>query len=339
MIAAPAAAAGQNAQERLFYYVDREDSYNSLVKHIDQITIVAPQVYVVDSLGIMWGQLDRRVVDLARKHNVKVMPLFTNEGFQQPGLHRLLGDSVAQRRSVASMVDLCKSNGYWGIQFDVENLNIVDRERFTKWYSDAAKGLHSAGCRISIAVVHRTEEGAGATAYGRFMQDSWRGGYDFAALGKVSDFVTLMTYSQHTRRTTPGPVAGMTWVKESLDYALRFIPPDKLSLGIPTYGSHWFTRADASADRASSTNETVSWTWGNGFAERHGAAIEWDATEQVPFASYSVGGLKEWLFLEDVRAFKAKLDLAKARKVRGFSVWVLGPEDERIWNLLEKEPR
>ena len=65
--------------ERLFYYVDREDSYNSLVKHIDQISIVAPQVYVVDSLGIMWGQLDKRVADLAKKHNVKVMPLFTNE--------------------------------------------------------------------------------------------------------------------------------------------------------------------------------------------------------------------------------------------------------------------
>ncbi|MEP6509021.1 MAG: hypothetical protein ABJC63_12425, partial [Gemmatimonadales bacterium] len=47
----------QGAGERLFYYVDRADSYNSLVKHIDEITVVAPQVYVVDSLGIMWGTL------------------------------------------------------------------------------------------------------------------------------------------------------------------------------------------------------------------------------------------------------------------------------------------
>lgn len=53
-------ALAQDAGERLFYYVDREDSYNSLVKHIDQITVVAPQVYVIDSLGIMWGTLDKR---------------------------------------------------------------------------------------------------------------------------------------------------------------------------------------------------------------------------------------------------------------------------------------
>lgn len=335
---APFAAMGQNAGERLFYYVDREDSYNSLVKHIGQITVIAPQVYVVDSLGIMWGTLDRRVAALAKAHNVKVMPLFTNEGFNQPALRKLLADSTARARSVQSMVDLCTSQGYWGIQFDVENINIADRDRFTRWYTDAAKALHAAGCKISIAVVHKTESGAGPTAYGRFLEDSWRGGYDIPALAKAGDFISLMTYSQHTRRTTPGPVAGLPWTREAVEYFLRFVPPEKLSLGIPTYGGRWYTQYESSTtDRASSTSQTVSWTWGNGFAERYGATIQWDPMQQVPFASYSVGGIYEWLFLEDVRSFKAKLDLAKEKKLRGFSVWVLGPEDERIWDLLKAE--
>ena len=334
----PASAAAQNAGERLFYYVDREDSYNSLVKHVDQITVLGPQVFVIDSLGIMWGSLDKRVDALARKHGVKIMPLFTNEGFQQPGLRRLLADTVARNRAIASMVALCKAHDYWGIQFDVENINISDRDRFTQWYTDAAKALHKAGYKISIAVVHKTEEGAGPTAYGRFMEDSWRGGYDIAALAKAGDFISLMTYSEHTRRTTPGPVAGLPWTKEALEYFLRFVPPEKLSLGIPTYGGRWYTRYDATgADQASSTSESVSWSWGSGFAERHGAQIMWDPIQQVPYASYTVGGINEWLFLEDVRAFKAKLELAKSKNVRGFSVWVLGPEDERIWDLLKSE--
>lgn len=58
----------------------------------------------------------------------------------------------------------------------------------------------------------------------------------------------------------------------------------------------------------------------------------------VPYASYTVGGINEWLFLEDVRSFQAKLDLAREKKVRGFSVWVLGPEDERIWDALKAKP-
>jgi spore germination protein len=324
--------------ERLFYYVDRADSYNSLTKHIDQITVVAPQVYVVDSLGIMWGTLDRRVSDLAKKHGVKVMPLFTNEGFQQAGLHKLLGDTAAQRRSIESMVAICKGNNYWGLQFDVENINIADRDRFTRWYKASADALHGVGCKVSVAVVHKTEDGAGPTAYGRFMQDSWRGGYDIAALARAGDFISLMTYSEHTRRTTPGPVAGLPWTREAMEYFLRFVPPEQLSLGIPTYGGHWFTRGETSGtERAASTSESVSWSWGSGMAERNSAAIQWDPVQQVPFASYMMGGINEWLFLEDVRAFKAKLDLVKEKKLRGFSVWVLGPEDERIWDLLKKE--
>jgi len=334
----PGTLRAQNAGERLFYYVDREDSYNSLVKHIDQITVLGPQVFVVDSLGIMWGSLDRRVDALARKHGVKIMPLFTNEGFQQPGLRRLLADTAARNRAIESMVALCKTHNYWGIQFDVENINIADRDRFTQWYSDAAKALHRAGYKISIAVVHKTEESAGPTAYGRFMEDSWRGGYDIPALARAGDFISLMTYSEHTRRTTPGPVAGLPWTREALEYFLKVVPPEKLSLGIPTYGGRWYTRYDgSSADRASSTSESVSWSWGSGFAERHGAQIIWDPIQQVPYASYTVGGVNEWLFLEDARSFKAKLDLAKEKKVRGFSVWVLGPEDERIWDLLRNE--
>jgi spore germination protein YaaH len=336
----PTTAAAQAEFERLFYYVDREDSYRSLVRHIDQITVVAPQVYVVDSLGIMWGSLDKRVIDLAKAHHVKVMPLFTNENFNGPALRRLLSDSAATARAVRTMVDLCKKNGYWGIQFDVENLNIGDRDRFTEWYTSAANALHAAGCKISAAVVHRSDDDAGPTAYHRFLQDSWRAGYDLAALARAGDFISLMTYSQHTRRTPPGPVAGMPWVREVVEYFLRFVPPEKLSLGIPTYGMHWYTRYNpAIPERADSWNESVSWSWGSGLAQRNGSEIQWDPIQKVPFAYFSPGGTNEWVYLEDVRSFREKLELAREKKLRGFSVWVLGPEDERIWDVLRSDPR
>jgi spore germination protein YaaH len=330
----------QNQFERLFYYVDREESYKSLVKNIDQITVVAPQVYVVDSLGIMWGALDKRVLALAKAHHVKVMPLFTNESFNGPALRRLLSDSAATARSVQTMVDLCKVNGYWGIQFDVENLNIADRDRFTAWYTAAANALHAAGFVLSAAVVHRTDDDAGPTAYHRFLQDSWRAGYDLAAMARVSDFISVMTYSEHTRRTPPGPVAGLPWVREVVDYFLRFVPPEKLSMGIPTYGMHWYTRYNASIpERADSWNESVSWTWGSGLVERNGGTVQWDPVQAVPYAAFSVGGVNDWVFLENARSFKAKLELAHQKKLRGFSVWVLGPEDDGIWDVLRNDSR
>jgi len=328
------AARLQAQTERLFYYVDREDAYRSLAEHIDQITVLGPQSYTVDSLGTFFGGVDARVLRLAREHHVKVMPLFVNEGFNQPALRRLLADTAAQRRSIESMVVACKRNSYWGMQFDVENINELDRDRFTKWFTDASVALHAAGFAISIAVVHRTDDAVGPTAYHRFLQESWRGGYDLAAIGRAADFVSMMSYDQHTRRTPPGPVAGLSWVRDNVDYFLQYVPAAKLSLGIPLYGQHWFARADPSIpEQVRSWSETVSWRWGTHLAERAAAPMRWEETDQVPFAYYPNGGVYEWLFLENARSFAEKLALMKEKKLRGFSAWVLGPEDPDIWKV------
>jgi spore germination protein YaaH len=325
--------AGAQAPERLFYYVDREDSYRSLVAHVDQITVLGPQVYTVDSLGIVYGQLDSRVLALARSRGVKVMPLVVNEGFNQPALRRLLGDTAARSRAIASFVELCRRNGYWGIQFDVENLNIQDRDRFTAWFTDAARALHAAGFTISAAIVHQTDDLAGPTGYHRFLADSWRT-FDLAALGKAADFLSVMSYDQHTRRTPPGPVAGVPWVKAIVEHFLRYVPPEKLSLGIPLYGDYWSARPDPTPERARTSANSVSWFWGSGLAERNGATLKWDDVQQVPYTSFEVGGTFEWLFLENARSFNAKLAIMREHKLRGFSAWVLGPEDPGIWAAL-----
>ena len=329
MLLAPAIVRAQSP-ERLFYYVDREDSYRSFVAHVDEITVLGPQVYTVDSLGLVYGSLDRRVLALAKARGVKVMPLVVNEGFNQPALRRLLADTAARSRAIASLVELCRRNAYWGIQFDIENINIQDRDRFTSWFSDAARALHAAGFTISAAIVHETDDLPGPTGYHRFLADSWRT-FDLAALGRAADFLSVMSYDQHTRRTPPGPVAGMPWVRSVIDHFLRYVPAEKLSLGIPLYGDYWSVRPDPGPDRVRTAANSVSWTWGSGLVERNGATVKWDDVQQVPYASFDVGGTFEWVFLENARSFNAKLALMREKKLRGFSAWVLGPEDPEIW--------
>src|SRR5256885_1865152 len=159
-LALPVRASRGQALERLFYYVDKEDSYRSLIRNIDQITILGPQVYTVDSLGIVFGELDARVLALAKAHHIKVMPLVVNEGFNQPALRKLLADTTARGRATRSLADLCRGNAYWGIQFDIENVNIQDRDLLSAWYRETANALHRVSCTLSIAVVHRTDENA-----------------------------------------------------------------------------------------------------------------------------------------------------------------------------------
>src|SRR5688500_4042643 len=216
---APAQQGGRPV-ESLWYYTDTEESWSSFQRNADRVTVIAPPGYTIDSLGLMFGGVDPMVMRRARERGVRVMPLIVNERFHQPSLRRRLADSAALARSVEQMVALCRANGYWGLQFDVENLPLEDRDRFTRWFTDAAAALRRAGVVTSIALVHRPAEEVGPLGYHRFLLDSWRGGHDLAAIGKAADFVTIMSYSQHTRRTPPGPQAGMAWTRDVASHFL-----------------------------------------------------------------------------------------------------------------------
>ena len=257
-------------------------------------------------------------------------------GFNQEELHQLLTDDVVRSRMVASLGEICRRHQYDGMQIDFENLAIADRDAFTRFYREAADVLHRAGCEISVAVVHRPDVLAGANAYQEWLMDSWRGGYDLRALAEAGDFISVMSYSQHTRRTPPGPQASLPWMEQIIEHFLQFMPPEKLSLGIATGSQHWYTSYDERIvpELARSYSAQVSYAWARGIIERNGGTLHWSDEHQVSYSFFPVGGTFEWIFLEDARSFRARTALMQKHRLRGFSVWVLGPEDPAIWEEL-----
>ena len=113
------AAVGQ-APEALWYSTDAEASVQSFLAHADRISIVAPQSFSMDSLGVIWGRVDPRVIARARAAKVKLMPLIVNPGFDQAMFHRVLVVPDARRRAVQNITALCRDNHFDGIQFDFE---------------------------------------------------------------------------------------------------------------------------------------------------------------------------------------------------------------------------
>ncbi len=334
----PAPASAQRALERLFYYSDNEDSWQSLQRNVDQVSVIAPGGYYVNAEGLVWGEVDPRVVRLGKERGIPVMPLVVNPGFNQEMLHRFLANDEARRRAVASLVELCRRNGHYGIQVDFENLSMNDRDAFTRFYRELGTALHAAGYKLSAAIVHRPDELAGPTPYHRWLFENWRAGYDLKAIGEIGDFVSIMSYNQHTRRTPPGPQHGMPWITDVLNHFLRYVPAQKLSLGIITGGMHWYTSQEdrIQPEMARSYSAVLSWPRAVSLVERNGAKLRWDEEQQVSYTYFERGGTFEWIFLEDARSFESRLELAESRGLRGFSVWVLGPEDPGIWEVLRR---
>ncbi|HSH45044.1 MAG TPA: glycosyl hydrolase family 18 protein [Longimicrobiales bacterium] len=334
---APASEAGAQQLERLFYYVDTDESFESFRANLDRIDIVAQPAYNVDEDGVVWGEVDPRVGELARANGIAVVPLIHNPGFNQEMLHDLLVNDEARRRTIESLVELCRRHDFDGIQFDFENLNMNDRDAFTRFYREAAEALRAAGYGISVAVVHRPDELPGPTQYHKWIFKNWRAGYDLAALAEAGDFVSVMSYSQHTRRTPPGPEASIPWQRDVAEYFLQFMPPEKLSLGIPLGSQHWYTSQedDIDPERARSYSRGQSHDRAMMLIERYGGELHWSEQYQVPYAFFQRGGTWEWIFMENARSFQAKLDLARELGLRGFSAWVLGPEDPEVWEHLD----
>lgn len=320
------------ALEALWYSVGREESTQSFLAHAGEISIVSPQVFTFDTLGGISGAVDPRVVARAHEKGVKLVPLVMNPGFDQPTIHRILTTPDVRRRAIDNLVALCTRNHFDGLQFDIENVNVADRDALTAFMRESADALHRVRCSLSAAVVPRTSDDPGPTSYHRWIYENWRGAYDYKALADALDFISYMTYAQHTGGTPPGPVAGYTWMEDALRFVLSLgVPPEKISLGIPSYSDWWYPTYDARSG-ARMRGSDISYAKATDLLARFAVTPTWDDRDKVWYAFWSNAGVNEFLWMEDARAFAAKVELARKYKLRGYSVWVLGTEDPKVWD-------
>src|SRR5258708_6576335 len=229
-------ASAQFKSENLFYMVDNAESFESFRKNAAQISIVSPQVFNMSKEGVLTGSVHPKILEVAKANNVRVMPLIVNTGFNTAILHAVVSTPIARKRAIDMMLVYAKQYHLDGWQFDMEGLSIEDRENFTTFFQQTADPPHHYTLQPSAAVAPATANTGGTDAYHKFLYADWRAGYDFRAMALAGDFISIMTYGEHTRRTTPGPVAGADWVDGVIQYLLQEgVPPQKLSLGIPSY--------------------------------------------------------------------------------------------------------
>lgn len=322
--------------EALWYSTGSETSTQSFLANAEHISIVSPQVFAMDRTGAITGHVDPRVVAAAHANHVKLVPLVMNPGFDQPTIHHVLTVRAAREAAVANLVSLCRDNHFDGIQFDFENVHVNDKAAFTSFVKESADALHAVHCTLSAAVVPRTSDDPGTGSYRKWMFDNWRGVYDYKALADAMDFISYMTYAQHTGGSTPGPVAGYTWMEEALKFALSTgVPPEKISLGIPSYSDWWYPVYEkTTGSRMRGTD--ISYARVNELVTTYSLHPTWDDREKAAYAMWPNAGVYEHLWIEDARAFEVKLELVRKYKLRGYSVWVLGTEDPAVWRVVGK---
>jgi len=339
MLLLPVVALSLSAAPKSLFYLSNDSAGRaSFLAHASKIDILVPTWYRAAADGALSGAPDEEIMASARQHHVAVMPIVVNPGFNEQDFHQLLSDDAARARLIGALVAECQKRGFIGIQFDFEHIFDTDRDALSRLVREAADALHKQNLQLSIATVPNAPGNPGSGSFSRWIFANWRNAYDLKAIGEAVDLVCLMTYDEHTRYTPPGPVAGYLWTVENLEYALRVVPKEKLSLGIPVYGYRWYAGAVGADDKPNPALVTVGADDVASLIASFHPEVQWDTTDRASWFWFYRDQTREWVFYTDPRTFRARYDLAAERGLQGFCSWVLGKEDPGIWDLLPEHP-
>ncbi|HET9849616.1 MAG TPA: glycosyl hydrolase family 18 protein [Candidatus Dormibacteraeota bacterium] len=307
------------------YYVNTDDGRASLMAHLRQIDVLSPGWYDANADGSITGYARRDVIDAAHASGIAIIPLVVNKDVD-PGVGQAILADPARRAALArNLVNEAKTYGYAGFQLDFEQIPWTDRDLLTALVQDCASAFHAAGLNLSIAVIPRLpgDDSASGGLLDYFHQ--WSGAYDFAALARSADFLSFMTYDEHNGATPPGPVSGTPWMRKALEFSMQGVPPEKATLGLPTYYHDW-----TGVGYLTSSSYADAMT----LAQQHGVAPVVDPTEDEMHFGYDAWGVHHELWIQSTDTLQRKLPLMYEYGMKGVSVWRLGFEDASFWNLI-----
>ncbi len=342
----PAWAAPSHARRRpavLMYTVNRADAWKDFQHHAGQIDIIAPQVLVANARGQVSGNVPPKLAQLAARDQVRLLPLIINAGFNETLMDRLLHSPAAERRMVRSLVRRARAGRWWGVQFDFEHIPARDRARYNALARLAGQALHRAGKRFSVTIVPRMSDRPGDFTAGGWRD--WAGVYDYRALARASDFLTIMTYSEYSGLTRPGPISGLPWIRRCLRYALRQAPARKISIGAAFYSGIWRGPAGIrlaslplvpSRYRPLHPNPWKSHVPESAELMRVWQQLpgRWQERQQAYSAVRQTATGTEVVWYSMARSLQALLRLTRRDHLAGISAWRLGQEDPGVWKLL-----
>lgn len=262
-------------------------------------------------------------------------------------LSNLMADGPKRDLLVKTITDFVMVNNFDGIDLDFENFAYVDgtaswattQIRFVAFMKALASSLHAQGKLLSLTTPPSFDPATGKKGY-------WV--YSWSDLGSVIDRLRIMTYDYST--ATPGPIGPITWVEQTLQYAVAVVPASKVFVGLPGYGRDWVTSVQGvcpslpinytATVKTTASAGTVVMRDAATLASTYGATPQYQAkygetsfTYQKVYNGTTADGqltqctASRVVWYQDPQGFTLRANLVSKYHLGGLTQWTLGMED------------
>ncbi len=316
------------------------------------------------------------LITAAKAQKVRVIP--TVMWSNTEAIHTILSDKTLRTAHINAIVAMVKQGGFDGVDIDYEGKRASDKEAFSAFLKDLYKAMGNKW--VMCTIESRTPpQDLNTNAPLSEIQYS----NDFKVINKYCDRVRFMTYDQESADKTLNaaagtniytPVADPAWVSKAITLAMKDISPNKIEMGIATYGYEYDVTPYANGtgymyDLLWSFNPKYATQIANSFnitPQRNIAgelaftytpttspavlpagtspatapdpsqtASIGTAVAQAATNSYELPGTKRYMTWSDSVAISQKIALAKKLGIRGIAIFKLdGGEDQNLWNIL-----
>lgn len=310
-------------------YLYGTGDYIALVENTQNtLDEVSPSYFDIGSNGrLVINTIDKNFVDAMHEKGLKVVPFFSNHWNRERGVAMFSQSEIVVQELVNAVVE----NNLDGVNVDIENMTEGSR----KWYAEFVKLLREKMPEDKIVAVSVAANPKGWTT-------GWHGSYDYEELGKYADYIMIMAYDEHYEGGEAGSVASYEFIENSIKYALKYVPKEKIVLGLPLYARYWKTGATYGGAAASYIQVENLVAKYNGqvvydeTSKSMKAIITIKETDTKPKIYGKTLEAGEYVFwYENNETIDDKLELINTYDLKGAGTWRLGMENASMWDVFK----
>lgn len=295
----------------------------TLRKTLPYLTYLTVFFYRITAEGDIIDINDKDLIEMAKLYGVA--PIMSISAINENGdadvqaTHSILTDINKQENLIVRVLDTLSSKGYYGLNIDMQNILQEDRQLYVNFIANISRQVKQDGYYVNITLTPRTFPTGTDIMYQ---------GPEYTTLGQLTDGTMLLSY-EWGHSHSPQPALPITQVRALLDYSVTQIPPEKISIGLPTIGYVWQLPFIPEYSIANSITHNSALA----LANEVGATVQRDTASEAPYFTYTTD-TDYIVWFRDVRSTAALLDLVAEYNLEGIGIWNTMQYSPSLWLLI-----